>query len=498
MEELIQILVQFGGGKGGEPNNVAVRFLLPTFFWVILVWISIREYRTAKLTKDLYVGIAALMGMTRELLMFVAEYGAWRGIVPFHFIYNYYPPLEHAITMLSCSFIGYAFLNYHLRWEQFPRRFFALSVVITLLLYILIASDWPGFLQLHPGISFARFWGDLAFRSAAVVFMGIVLGAFIHAAAQGEKVSKALLCGFTLLLLDEFLMIFNILGDERHVDIFAPVRHNLHIWAIPFLLGMYWNDLQRRMIESKRALKRLNEGLEKRVAQRTAQLTDANKELETFNYAVSHDLRAPLRHIEGYSKMLMEGCGDHLPETGKGFLQRINHASRRMNEMIEALLNLSRTSSNELYVCEIDLSRMAREIAHELSLSDPDRTVMFQIADTVTAQGDVQLIRLVMENLLGNAWKYTSRKETAVIEFGTTGIGAGFCFLIRDNGAGFDMTYADRLFDPFQRLHSEMEFAGVGIGLATVQRIVRRHGGRVWAESRVGHGATFFFTLYDN
>jgi signal transduction histidine kinase len=496
MEELLQILVQFGGGKGGEPNNVAVRFLLPTFFWCILACISLREYRASRDTKDLYVGAASLMGMARELLMFVAEYGGWRGFVPFNFLYNYYPPLEHAITMLSCSFIGYAFLNFHLEWEQFPRRFFKISAVITIILYIAIASTWPGFLRLHPGSSFGLFWGDLAFRSTAVIFMGIVLGAFVHAAGQGGQVSKALLCGFTFLFLDEFLMIFNILSNERHVGTFAPIRHNLHIWSVPFLVGMYWNDLHRRMNDATKALTTLNAELEERIALRTAQLTEANNELESFNYSVSHDLRGPLRHVSGYIALLVDDCSSQLNDTVREYLQRITKANSRMNDLIDAMLHLSRTTrSNTLSVREINLSRMAREIAAELTASAPDRTVNFRIAGDIKVYGDPRLVRQVMENLMENAWKYSAGKETAVIEVGNKTDGREATLFVKDNGAGFDMAFADKLFTPFERLHSEQEFEGIGIGLATVRKIVRRHGGRVWAESSVGEGATFFFTL---
>ena len=495
MDELIQILVQFGGGKGGEPNNVAVRFLLPTFFWSVLAWISLRECRNERLSKDCFVGIAALIGMSRELLMFIAEYGGWRGFVPFSFLYTYYPPLEHAFTMLSCVFIGYAFLNYHLHWKVYPRRFIQASATITVILYMVIAVAWPSFLRQHPGISFGQFWGDLVFRTAAVIFMGMVLGPFVHAAAMGTKISTALLCGFSMLFLDEFLMIFNILSNERHVEIFAPIRHNLHIWAIPFLLGMYWNDLRKRMVATKQSLQSLNAELEHRVEQRTTQLIEANDELETFNYSVSHDLRSPLRHIEGYASMLMEECADQFSDVQKTYLQRISRASGRMNAMIEALLKLSRSSRSGLQIRQIDLSRMAREIAAELPLSEPDRRVTFQIHDGVTVWGDLQLIRLVMENLLGNAWKYSAKQPEAFIVFGTMTHGEETVYFVRDNGAGFDMTYADKLFAPFQRLHSEEEFTGIGIGLATVQRILRRHGGRVWAESQVNQGATIYFTL---
>lgn len=495
MEEFIQILVQFGGGKGGEPNNAAVRFLLPTFFWCILALISLREYRAAKNTRDRYLGTAAILGMARELLMFFAEYGGLRGFVPFGFIYNVYPPLEHAITMLSCSFIGYAFMNYHLGWEKFPRRFFLTSTTITVILYLVIALEWPGFLRLHPGISFASFWGDLAFRSVAIISMGIVLGAFVHAAGQGAKISMSLMCGFTFLFLDEFLMIFNIISSERYVDIFAPVRHNLHIWSIPFFLWMYWSALQGRMLSVQQELESLNAELEQRVAARTAELSNVNRELEMFNYSVSHDLRAPLLHIGGFTKILAEDCAGQLTVSGKECLHRLKNASRRVNVMIDALLDLSLTNSVGMQRRRLYLSRIAKGLAAEIALSDKDRSAEFRITPNMRAHGDLKLILRLMESLLENAWKYTRDCEAALIEFGSIATGQETVYFVKDNGVGFDMKHTDMLFTPFQRLHADKKFQGIGIGLATARKIICRHGGQIWAESSMGDGATFFFTL---
>lgn len=495
MEELIQILVQFGGGKGGEPGNVAVRFLLPTFFWGILAWISLREYRTTRNRKDLYVGGASIMGMARELLMFTAEYGSLRGFIPFRFVYNYYPPLEHAITMLSCVSIGYAFITFHLGWQRFPRRFLLAATTVILLLYAVTAVAWPIHLLHHPDASFGHFWGDLAFRSAAVLFMGLVLGALIHAAASGTGVSLMLIGAFTCFFLDEFLMVFNILSGERHVGVFAPIRHNLHIWAIPLLLAVYWNELQQRVLSAIRALEALNRDLEERVARRTRQLAEANNELEAFNYAVSHDLRVPIGHIVGVARMVLEDHGAQMPVDAVEGVRRIGAAGERMGRMIEALLEMCRAGRSPLQPVDVDLTEVAREVAAELATLYPERDVRFRVGPGLTARCDQRLIQIVIQNLLDNAWKYTARMETAEIRFETQSIAGENVFVVRDNGVGFDMTHADRLFHPFHRLHSREDFPGVGIGLATVRTIISRHGGRIWCDGSPGAGAAFSFTL---
>lgn len=730
MNELIEILVQFGGDKGGGPGNVAVRFLLPTFFWCALTGVAFRQWRRTSENKDLYVGIAASMGMARELLMFTAEYGAWRNMVPFEFMYNYYPPLEHAATMLSCIFIGYAFLNYQLKCRRFSRLFVVGATTITLMLYVVTAVAWHDFQARNAGAPFGTFWGDMVFRTTASVFMGLVLGTFIHAAARGKKVSTALMCGFTFLFLDEFLMIINLLSNERHIDIYAPIRHNLHIWAIPQFLWTYWADLSKRMCEAEQVIKsvfnlspgmlclidfegafrvvspassqvlgippeeltgrrltefgfevrrdgnlsfvsedgimeplqfekkylpangpgrwlhwnlqpvakenifyavvsdvteqkalaeelleernkldaiisclgdglsiqdtdyrivyqnqihknmlgdhvgeycyrgygsdarvcpdcpvadafldlqvhhavrtvkqgddakyveiaasplkdgsgavigaielvrditarkeaeeeirRLNSDLERRVTERTARLTEACRELESFSFSVSHDLRSPLRSICGYSEQLLEDYGENLDDQGRLYVENILNGGRRMAQIIEAMLDFSTISRNELHRENVDLSELAVVVMAELRLSDPERMVSFTISKGLVVNGDARLLRSVMENLFGNAWKYSGNVPHSCIEFGKMEEGGASVFFVRDNGAGFDMAHSGKLFAPFQRLHLEREFPGNGIGLATVQRIIQRHGGRIWAESAPARGATFYFTL---
>ena len=250
---------------------------------------------------------------------------------------------------------------------------------------------------------------------------------------------------------------------------------------------------ERELAEDE--VRRLNAGLEQRVAERTSQLEAVNQELESFTHGVSHDLRAPLGTIGGVVRALGEEHAGSLDENGKQVLMRMCRASDRMKDLIDHLLELSRVSRGELVRRSVDLSAMAREIAAELQGGDPGRSVTFRIADGVVVSGDPGLLRVVLENLLGNAWKYTGGTEGALIEFGVETEGGVQCYFVRDNGAGFDMNYADRLFGVFQRLHSASEFEGSGIGLATVRRIILRHGGRIWAEGAVGRGATFCFTL---
>jgi len=234
---------------------------------------------------------------------------------------------------------------------------------------------------------------------------------------------------------------------------------------------------------------------EQEIIQRSLELEAANKELETFSYSVSHDLRAPLRGIDGFSQALQEDYQQQLDSTAKDYLQRICTATRRMGELIDDLLNLARVTRAEIYRERIDLSKLAGEVAQEIQSQEPARSVALNIAAGLEAEGDSRLLRVALQNLIGNAWKFTSKREKAQIEFGAQGVNGGKAYFVRDNGAGFEQSYASRLFGAFQRLHAASEFPGTGIGLATVQRIIRRHGGTVWAEGTVNQGATVYFTL---
>lgn len=222
-----------------------------------------------------------------------------------------------------------------------------------------------------------------------------------------------------------------------------------------------------------------------------AELEHVNKELEAFSYSVSHDLRAPLRAIDGFSKALLDDYGGTLNEEGRGYLERVRAGTQRMAQLIEDLLGLSRITRAPLRRERVDVTAMGRKILVELSEREPQRRVEAIVAEDLVATADARLLAVVLENLLGNAWKFTAKQPAARVEVGRDG-GA---FFVRDNGAGFDLKYAEKLFTPFQRLHAETEFQGTGVGLATVQRVIARHGGRIWAEASPGHGATFFFTL---
>jgi PAS domain S-box-containing protein len=246
---------------------------------------------------------------------------------------------------------------------------------------------------------------------------------------------------------------------------------------------------ERKAIEER--IRALNRDLEHRVAE----LNALNRELESFSYSVSHDLRAPLRGIDGFSQALLEEYEDKLDDKGKGYLRRVRAASQRMGELIDDLLNLSRVTRREMRREAVDLSALARAIGAQLQKAHPDRRVDLVVAPGLSAEGDPHLLRVVLENLLGNAWKFTGARARARVEFGGALHEGTTAYCVRDNGVGFDMAYAGKLFGAFQRLHAMTEFPGTGIGLATVQRIVHRHGGRVWAEGEVDKGATFYFTL---
>jgi PAS domain S-box-containing protein len=275
-----------------------------------------------------------------------------------------------------------------------------------------------------------------------------------------------------------------------------PVEISNHLFdynGVPTVLAAVRDITERK--EAEEQIKSLNTALEARVAERTAQLEAANRELEAFSYSVSHDLRAPLRAVDGFSRILMEDYAGKLDDEGREYLERICDSAGRMGQLVEDMLRLSRLTRAEVNVSRLNLSAMASEIARTLREASPDRNAEFEISPGLSAEGDPTLIRSLLENLLANAWKYTSKNESAKIEFGSSDEGDRAVFWVRDDGAGFDMAYAGNLFTAFHRLHSVEEFPGLGIGLAISQRIVQRHAGEIWAEGEVGKGATFYFTL---
>lgn len=254
-------------------------------------------------------------------------------------------------------------------------------------------------------------------------------------------------------------------------------------------------EIVSERIQAEDNFRKLNEELEERVAQRTGQLEAINKELEAFSYSVSHDLRAPLRSIDGFSMALLEEYSGKLDLEGQDYLQRVRSASQRMGQIIDDLLSLSRISRRELRKQDVNLSEIAENILNKLHERDSDRIVDIVIGHKVVAYCDPNLVEIVLENLLSNAWKFTAKQEKPWIVFDQIIQDNEMVYCVRDNGAGFDMAYADKLFGTFQRLHKDTDFDGYGIGLATVQRIINRHEGRIWAEGYVNRGASFYFAL---
>lgn len=281
-------------------------------------------------------------------------------------------------------------------------------------------------------------------------------------------------------------------GETRWTKAVAK-PHAGHDGSIQRIIGVVQDINERRLNEEK--IRNLNIGLERLVDERTAELRESVNELDAFSYTVAHDLRAPVRAILGFAELLREELGDHIDGEVGHYLDRVRNAGHQMGELIDALLSLSRISRSAMVRLDFDLSDLAGKIAAELQEDHPDRNATFAIEPGLHVNADPGLMLVVMENLLRNAWKFTAKHASARIEFGQRDGAEGRVFFVRDDGAGFDMHFADKLFGVFQRLHTSSEFEGSGIGLATVRRIILRHGGRIWAEGQPERGATIYFTI---
>jgi signal transduction histidine kinase len=390
--------------------------------------------------------------------------------------------------MAVLTAIGFVLLGLALILFRARKVWFAQAA--TLLTGVVFMVSFSGYL--YEVIALERFGPTAIAAHTAVGFLLLVAGVLLAQAGRGvmASVTNDGADGVMLRrLLPAVLVMPYAIGGLIQVGIRQGLYGTDFGWALFSLATML--TLVAFVSWNAKDLHRLDK------AHRSAldSLEDAVSELQAFSYSVSHDLRAPLRSLDGFSTALLEDYGDKLDEEGLRHLERIRGAARKMGELTDGLLALSRLSRAEPHFIDLDLSRLAEEIAGEIRKSDPSRQVEFAIQPGLHAVADVTLIRPLIQNLLDNAWKFTSRKERARIEFGAEDSGGEHVYYVRDDGAGFDMAYADKLFVAFQRLHSQGDFPGIGIGLATVARIVHRHRGRVWAEGEPDDGATFRFTL---
>jgi signal transduction histidine kinase len=322
---------------------------------------------------------------------------------------------------------------------------------------------------------FSSYFFERRLAAAQIAYVGLVYGALLIARPPAGGIATWWLVALGTLLVAAILVR---VMRERADELIA--------------------SLSRTATERRRAQEELKihrDHLEDLIEVRTAALSVANKELEAFSYSVSHDLRAPLRSMDGFSQALLDDYESKLDAEGTDYLHRIRAASQRMAQLIDDMLRLSKLARSEMHRGSVDVTALARATAEGLHETDPTRAVTFRIADGISANGDEVLLRAVVENLLGNAWKFTSHHQEATIELGTTQEDGELVYFVRDDGAGFDMEHAGQLFGAFQRLHSRDDFEGTGIGLATVQRIIHRHGGRIWGEAELEQGAIFSFTL---
>jgi signal transduction histidine kinase len=348
-----------------------------------------------------------------------------------------------------------------------------------------LAPEPEAFLQANPLPLDERICRQLALSNKPLILDEKALAAMPQL-LPGENFRCQML--FPLLVKGQLTGLFYLLTSSPH-----EAAHHSSIELTQQLCSAVALALENaRLYET---VQRYAEELEERVTERTTQLAAINQELEAFNYSIAHDLRAPLRAIDGFSRILLQDYAGQFSAESKSYLDRMIRVSQNMHQLIDGLLALSHLTQRDMQRQPVNLSNLARIIAADLSQHEPDRHVTWSIADNLQVQGDPHLLRTVLENLIGNAWKFSAHQPQAQIEFGQQNSSAETIFFVRDNGVGFNPDYTRRLFGVFQRLHTQSEFPGTGIGLASVRRIVQRHGGRVWTEGQVNQGATFYFTL---
>jgi len=471
--------------------------LIELFSIIVSLVIFVLAWNTRQMQENqylLFLGVALLFTGTLELLHTLAYKGF--GVFP-----------EHNANLPTQLWIAFRYLTaftflvaplFIKRRLDVPKMLAVYTLVTTFLIGSIFLDQFPDCFIEGKGLTRFKIYSEYV-----IILMFLAgLGLLIRNRGSFDRTVLRLMVGaITASVLSElsFTQYVSVFGLANMIGHFFLLASMTCIYKAIVVTGMVdpARLLFRNLKLSEEKISRLNEELGESVVK----LEAANRELEAFSYSVSHDLRAPLRHISGYAESLAEDYAECLDGQGIDYLSRIQRGAGKMNQLIDDLLRLSRISRQEMKHGIVNLSRIASSVLQCLREADPARKVDINIMEGIEAAADLRLIEIVLSNLLGNAWKFTSKTESARIEFGAIenpslhGCGGGAVYYIRDNGAGFDPGYMEKMFGPFQRLHSVKEFEGTGIGLAIVDRIIRRHGGKVWAEGETGKGATVYFTL---
>ncbi|MDD2898041.1 MAG: ATP-binding protein [Desulfuromonadaceae bacterium] len=525
MNDVLDILVNFGGGKGGEASGTVVRFLLPAFFWLVLAVVAAKEWRRGSNRTDLFILLAAASGAMRELLMFMAEYGSYRGHFSFDRFYLFYPPLEHAATMFVGIFICYAFMHYGSRGETYQKRFIAVSSFITLVIYAVTAVGWPAYLSIHPKSPFALYGGDMAFRVAASLILGFALSGFVFDKNRGRRISMPLVCGVGFLLLDELLMIINIATLERNVAFFAPVRHNLHIWAIPLFIATYWTELAFARTVFERALEDSRDKLqgqkveletiggmlrEQIVEYESAQVElrhakgaaeASSKAKSEFLAIMSHEIRTPMNGVIGMTRLLLDSG---LTDEQREYAEIVGKCGENLMGIINDILDYSRIEAGKLNIeiLDFDLRAILEDIADMLAVKAGEAglelSCRIEPGVPLCLKGDSGRLRQVITNLAANALKFTHEGEvviTAELKSERDSI-VEILFEISDTGIGIPESKHAVIFESFTQVDGSTtrKYGGTGLGLAICKQLTALMGGEIGVRSEEGKGSTFWFT----